>query len=376
LGHTFKSLLLSGSRRKEAIAGALPLTQLVSRFARDIPQDRCVASPTTEIEVFRSVADDALINRMESNSNELATITSHGRGEEMAKSGVLWICPSCRTATVPGRKKKRDPDNPDGPRYEPKTCPGCGLVLTEDQAELNYLVMPTGQSDAGALLAPYIDGDDIARRYAPSRPSKELRLDFKGFSFKPAANYTAPKVLIRQAGVGLLAVFDDTGARVPQSVYWYRLTPQAADQGYALEFLLGVLLSRTMAYYIFKRFSEVDPARAHAKVTHERLKNLPVPRVDFANRHQRKLHDEVTVVVKELLRGEAQVGGPEDMRIDVALRELWGLTPEDGLYIVLELAELPEGQVIRDLFPHGIPRQILRTTTDAPGDSLAVATPG
>ncbi len=375
IGHTFKSVVLAGDRRKEAIAGQVPLTQLVARFARDIPQDRCAASPTAEIEVFRSVADDALIDMMQSNGVSLAALTSHGRGEEMAKSGVLWICLSCRTATVPGKKKKRDPDNLDGPRYEPKTCPGCGLVLREDNVELDHLVKLVGQFEGGAVLAPYIDGDDISRRYSRSSPTKELRLDFKGFSFKPASNYAADKLLIRQAGVGLLATLDDTGARVPQSVYWYRLTPQAAEEGYKLEFLLGVLLSRTMAYYIFKRFSEVDPARAHAKVTHERLKDLPIPKIDFAVRDQHKLHDEVVDAVGKLLRGEAETGGPEDMKIEVALRKLWGLTPEDGLYIVLQLAELPEGQVIRDLFPHGLPKQILKSTSDSTPDGLEVSTP-
>ena len=48
------------------------------------------------------------------------------------------------------------------------------------------------------------------------------------------------------------------------------------------------------------------------------------------------------------------------MRIDTALRELWGISGDDGLYINLELAQLPAGQVIRDLFPDGAPKVVLR----------------
>jgi hypothetical protein len=375
-GHTFKALLLSGTRRREAIAGEVPLKQLVARFGRDIPQDRCLVSPTAEIEVFRSTADDALIDEMVSHSSELAALTTHGRGEEMAKTGMLWICPSCTTATVPARKKKADPDNSDGPKYHSKECPGCELVLTEDNVSPDYLVRPAGQSQHGAEVAPYIDGDDIARRYLKLNPTKELRLDFKGFSFKDEKKYTAPKLLIRQAGVGLMATLDDTGARVPQSVYWYRLTPQAQEQGYKPEFLLAVLLSRTMAYYIFKRFGEVDPARAHAKVTHERLRAFPIPKVDFDDREQRKLHDDIVASVTALLAGDAEVGGPRDMQIDVALRKLWGLSPEDGMHILLELAELPAGQVIRELYPDGVPKQILKPADDGSPDEFEVATPG
>lgn len=375
-GSTFKALLLSGARRRAAIAGEVPLTQLVARFGRDIPQDRCLASPTAEIEVFRSVADDALIDEMVANSHELAALTTHGRGEEMAKAGMLWICPSCTTATVPARKKKADPANPDGPKYDSKKCPGCELVLTEEKVSLDYLVRPRGYAEQGAQVAPYIDGDDITRRYFKLTPTKELRLDFKGFSFKDESNYTAPKLLIRQAGVGLMATLDDTGARVPQSVYWYRLSRQAEEQGYKLEFLLAVLLSRTMAYYIFKRFGEVDPARAHAKVTHERLSKFPIPKVDFDNPEQCELHDDIVASVTALLEREAQVGGPWDMQIDVALRKLWGLSPEDGMHILLELAEIPEGQVIRELYPDGVPKQVLKRANSGEPGGLAVATPG
>ncbi len=380
IGHTFKALLLSGEGRRQAKDGKLPLSQLVAKFGRDIPQDRCLASPTAEIEVFRSARDDALIDAMVDNSHGLAELCDRGRGEEINKAGVLWVCPSCLTATVPGTKRKRDPRQPNGPRYNPKVCSGCELELTEDNVGREKLVQLKGQAGPDTVTALFIDGDDISRRYVTITPKKELRLEFKGFEFKPAANYVAPKLLIRQAGVGLLATLDSSSSRVPQSVYWYRLKSEYAEAGYTHEFLLGALLSRTMAYYVFKRFSEVDPARAHAKVTHKRLSNFPIPKVDFSDRAQRKLHNDVTAAVTKLLCGEAQVGGPEDMAIDVALRQLWGLSPDDGLYINLELARLPEGQVIRDLFPKGVPKQILAATDVSTQDELAVSvsvtTPG
>lgn len=375
MAHTFPALLLSGERRRRAIAGKLPLTQLATKFARSIPQDRCAASPTAEIEVFRSARDDALIGAMEAKSHGLAQLCDRGRGEEVNKAGALWVCPTCMMATVPAKKLKRDPDNSNGPRYKTKQCPGCDVTLTEGNVSWDYLVQANGHANLGAVTAPYIDGDDITHRYATPAASKELRLDFKGFSFKPAEHYAKRKLLIRQAGVGLLAMLDDSGARVPQSVYWYRLKPEWEAKGYSHEFLLGVLLSRTMAYYIFKRFAEVDPARAHAKVTHTRLERFPVPKADFTDADQRELHDEVTTIVGKLLRGEVSPGGTEDMAIDVALRKLWGLTPEDGLHITLELAELPEGQAIRALFPNGVPKQILKTTDAVTPDELSVATP-
>lgn len=363
---SFRSILLSGGLRRQAIAGAVPLTQIEAQFGREIPQERCAASPTAEIEIFRSRRDDALMDNMDGHSHRLADLCDRGRGEEMSKAGLLWRCPNCFATTVPGKKRKRDPRRPDDPRYHPKDCPSCGLELTEANTEDAFVIEDTASEDIeGDEVAPYIDGDDIAQRYRIVQPRRVIHLDFEGFSFKPADRYEAPKILIRQAGVGIMATIDSTGARCPQSVYWYRLKPEWAEAGYELEFLLAALLSRTMAYYVFKRFSEVDPARAHAKVTHERLSTFPIPKVDFDDPEQRDLYKTVVDGARRLLSGETPIGGADDMKIDVALRSLWGLTADDGLYINLELAQVPEGQVLRDLFPNGLPRHILTRAAEA-----------
>ncbi len=366
LAHDFSALLLAGDDRKGAIEGKVPLTQLEAKFARLVPQERGAASPDAEIEVFRSARDDEVIRAMDKASHALADLCEHGRGEEMAKSGLLWICQNCFTATVPAKKIKRDRENPDSPRYDKKDCPGCGLSLDEENVGTDFLVKD-GSEPEGEREALFIDGDDITTRYHVVEPNKLLRLDFKGFDFKSGGRYEKPKLLIRQAGVGLMATLDGTGARCPQSVYYYRLTEEAQSRGYANEFLLAVLLSRTIAYYIFKRFGEVDPARAHAKVTHERLSRFPVPNIDFDDPIQKGLYDEIVQNVARLMEGEAEVGGHEDMRIDIALRELWGLSAEDGLFINLELAQLPAGQVIRELFPQGAPKVVLKAVEDGSG---------
>lgn len=375
LANDFPALLLSGCDRKEAIEGKVPLSQLSANFARLIPQTRSAASPDAEIEVFRSARDDEVIGTMDRSSETLAGLCEFGRGEEMAKSGLLWICQNCFTATVPAKKIKRDPDDPDGRRYDEKACLGCGLSLDEENVGTDLLVKE-GSMPSEKHEALFIDGDDIVTRYHAIRPNKLLRLDFKGFEFKSGDRYEKPKLLIRQAGVGIMATLDTAGARCPQSVYYYRLTEEAEARGYANEFLLATLLSRTIAYYVFKRFGEIDPARAHAKVTHERLSKLPIPAVDFHDPSQRGFHDEIVRNVRKLLAGEAEVGGPEDMRIDIALRELWGLSADDGLFINLELAQLPAGQVIRELFPQGTPKVVVKAADTNGEEPAGIEAPG
>ena len=118
------------------------------------------------------------------------------------------------------------------------------------------------------------------------------------------------------------------------------------------------MLSRTMAYLVFKRFAEVDPAKAHAKLTHERLADLPIPAVDFDDPVEKNAHDRIVGHVNTLLHGASVLGGEEDREIERLLRDLWGLTGADGAYINGEFFDLPEGQAVRDLFPDGRPRPV------------------
>ena len=339
--------MAAGDLRERAIKGEVPLTQIESQRGRWIPIQRVLSSPTYEVEVFRSVRDDEIIEGAISNSVKLEALCERGRGEEMSKTGLLWECPGCLCPTTPGKKKK-------GKGFEDKLCPNCQHVLRETTVAQTTLVVPV--KPTGTSAVEFIDGDDISGRYQCIKPSKWLRLDLSGWDYKPKSLYTSPKILVRQAGVGLFATLDRTPARCPQSVYIYRLRKEMAAEGYRHEFVLAALVSRTMAYCVFKRFGEIDPAKAHAKLTHERLADLPIPRVDFADKAQRQLHDQIVANVGRLLNGSEHIGGAADREIETALRGLWHVDNDDGAYINGEFYDLPESQAVRDLFPNGRPR--------------------
>jgi hypothetical protein len=339
--------VVAGKLREDAIRGEVPLSQIESQRARLVPSDRVLDSETREIEVFRGIKDDEIIDALLRRSLRLEDVCERGRGEEMNKAGILWQCPSCLSPTTPGKKKK-------GGGLEDKKCPKCAFLIRTGVAQETTLV--TDSQPAPGSAVGFIDGGDICRRYHRVLPNKWLHLDLSGWEYKPASLYRSPKVLLRQAGVGLFATIDNTDARCPQSVYIYRLLQERQLAGYSHEFILGAMLSRTMAFCVFKRFGEVDPAKAHAKLTHERLADLPIPEVDFADPRQRNLHGTVTASVLALLDGNERIGGAADREIERSLRELWGISPQDGAYINAEFYDLPDGQAIRDLFPEGRPR--------------------
>jgi len=237
-----------------------------------------------------------------------------------------------------------------GGRYADKHCPHCNLGLTESTVDVHSLVTPMG-ADPRINTVPFIDGDDIAGRYVRVRPSKVIELGCSDIDYKADGLYTPPKLLVRQAGVGVSATLDNTNSRCPQSVYLYRLKGSAESRGYSLEFVLASLLSRTMAYVVFKKFGEVDAARAFSKLTLTRLGDLPIPTLHVSDSRHRSLHGIIQAGVGSLLSGATSIGSRADLEIEQALRELWGLGPEDGARINRELADLPSSKILDDLAP-------------------------
>jgi tRNA1(Val) A37 N6-methylase TrmN6 len=341
-GDCYAALLLHGEQRRRAIEGSVSLAQLEASLARRIPQARSLASPDYAFELSRDERDDELMQRMDLAGEPLAKICARTRGEEMAKSGLMWKCTSCDSLNNPGTKAK-------GGGFHSTDCKRCGLTLSDATATSIFLV--TASPEAGAHAVPFIDGDDLPGRYKAVIPSRWLALD-SGFKLKPPQMFVGPKILLRQAGVGIAATLDESNARCPQSLYVYRVNPE--HDGYTNEYVLAVLLSRTMAYYVFKRFGEVDPARAHAKLTHQRLSSLPIPRLALGDARQSALHRQIQTDVRSLLSGAAALGGEADWRIERAIRELYGLDAQDGEYIDSELQALPRSQAINELFPEFI----------------------
>ncbi|MGA2034542.1 MAG: TaqI-like C-terminal specificity domain-containing protein, partial [Thermoguttaceae bacterium] len=342
--------LLTGKLRVRAITGQVPLTQIESQRSRLIPSARVVNSSTSELEVFRGLEDDRIIHEMASHSTPFSGgggLCERARGEEINKAGLLWICPSCLNPTTPGAKNK-------GGGYKDKNCETCGNLLTGATVDSEILV-PAVRPTTDYIT--FIDGDDINCRYTKARPKKWLRLGVAGWSYKDAAVYRPPKILLRQAGVGICATLDESRSRCPQSVYIYRLRAEQAAKGYRHEFVLAALLSRTMAYLVFKRFGEIDPAKAHAKLTHERLADLPIPVANFNRPSEKEAHDRIVENVRKLLDG-AKLGEEEDREIEQLLRDFWGLSSEDGAYVNGEFFDVPESQALRDLFPNGPPKPV------------------
>lgn len=340
--HRIRTLLLAGLERQRALNGKRPLDQAEESGSGWFLQSRARLNDEANISVLVSDDELPLLEKIEACSVPLGSIALRGRGEEMSADGSIWRCGSCGTRTVPGEKAK-------GGGYKDKDCPICHAILSYENAQHECLVSPT---QGGPFNTPYIDGLALTRRYQnPARRFMRTDLEIVP-SLKAAATFGGPKILIRQAGVGITATLVEGDDRFPQSIYTYRPTGAAAEEGYTPEFLLGCLCSRVMNFLHMKRSGEVDPARAFAKLTHARLSSFPIPILNSDRAHE--LAAEIVKDVKSMLNLQ-QYGRETDWRIERRLQELWGISPNEGRYINGFFSRLPAGQALSDLFPDGPP---------------------
>lgn len=340
------TLVLAGKERVAAQVGTKPLQQIEAGLSQQTTQQLGARGGPTYLQVCASDRELDLLHRIEAASGKLSDLTEHARGDEMNADGLVWRCGNCMTYTVPGEKER-------GGRYKNKPCPSCGLTLTSRDVAADSLISETKHA---AFRTPYADGGSITQRYdAPVR--RYLRKDMLPMvpRLKDDGLFKGPKILIRQAGVGIAATLVDDDCRCPQSVYIYRVTEAARSAGYSEHFILGCLVSRTMNYILMKRFAEIDPARAFAKVTHARIGVLPIPKIGYAGSEQIVKDIETDVAI--MLATQAY-GSEADHRIERRLRSLWHIGAEEGRHINGFFSTLPDGQAVSALFPNGAPPSI------------------
>jgi type I restriction-modification system DNA methylase subunit len=351
----FGTFVLVDRDRKRAIAEELSLFQAQAIAGGTIPQARCITDGERgyEIRLFQRDDDDDIMRHLESVGAPLyrahgATVglCSRGRGVELNKEGLVIACPACGLWSPPGIWSAREN------RYLDRTC-SCGHKSSFDAAANRTIVHD--RAPRAANEAPFIDGDAIHRYTALT--VQAIELDVNGIRYKKPELYRPPKVVIRQAGLGINAVLDTSDAYCPQSVYIYRVIPGVAPASVDEAYITGVLSSRVMHYYLFKRYSEIDSARAHIKVTHTRLAAFPIPVPSDAA--QERLAAETADRVRQMMAEQnSEVRYRIDWEIEDRVASLFGLTASQRAYMNGQFGLVHENETIQALFPHGTPRPI------------------
>lgn len=358
---TFRSMTLVDEIRRKAIDGELSLSQLESAYSFDIPQRRCLEDG--EIEPFRYVSDDDLLDTMEANSIPIGAFCKSYRGVELNKAGHVIKCPGCGKWIAPPRG--RDPDTE-------KTCPftdDCGVEF-EYQDRLGEVYLASDNPGEGDVL--YMDGDSFGERF-DELELKGFDLGYDGVNYKDETWYEEDKLFIREAGVGVSVAYEDRTVYCPRSVYIYKIrgdrdamidqydedegwtdpdrVPSELDGAVYHKFLQAVLDSRVLHYYVFKRSGEIDAAQAFANMRQTDVRELPVPVAKLATEEGREKAREIADCVDQLRHGDAELGSDTDWNIEQLLLDLYGLDRSDMVYINQQMGLAAYHDKMQQLYP-------------------------
>lgn len=257
-GHLVTCFRLNRLHRDRVLEGSGTLQEAQRALAHQVPQRRFSENNNSTIDLDLDIKERAFSRMSRFNSRFADFVTTH-RGVELSKKGKVGECPNCGL-WMPF------PTNPV-PR-----CPHCKLEVDLEKANVSHIVLD--HNGRGNL--PFKVGEDLFRYTSQSR--RWIDTTKTGINYKPLELYMGPKILVRKTGIGITASLDYTNSLTNQVVYILRLRPLASKY-LTLEFVLAVLNSRAMTYYLLKKYGE-NEWRSHPYLTQSILESLPFPASD------------------------------------------------------------------------------------------------
>jgi hypothetical protein len=147
-----------------------------------------------------------------------------------------------------------------------------------------------------------------------------------------------------------MATIDDSGAYTNQVVFTWKKRDDLGKSlsPYRLEYFLGVLNSRLMLYRLCIKSGETE-WRSFPYMTQKSIQQLPIRAIDFANRRERKLHDEIADRVAAIIASGKPPTTHEDYQIEILVMQLYGITRAMCRRIFEVLHEVQNLRVIREM---------------------------
>ncbi|MHC4695297.1 MAG: TaqI-like C-terminal specificity domain-containing protein, partial [Planctomycetota bacterium] len=344
--YSFDTCILPIALRRAAQAGQISLPNAIKRAKRQASARCCVGDPECGIPLFGDSDSIRVLDQAFHEALTLGDLCDHARGVELNKGGEVFRCPHCGKWDAPPRRA------PDG-SFRTKTCTHCGQEYRSGTPiQRRFLV--SDLQVRGSEWKPYIDGDSIRRYSVPA--VRYIDTSATGINYKPEGYYRSPKILIRQAGIGVNAILDVSSAFCPQSVYMYHVKDEYRALGIDESLMLSMVCSRLFHLQVFTTFGEIDSSRAFSKLTHKRLSRLCT--VDPASMSAspeliQRIRSSVAVLTAHGLSGHEQ----EDWDIEACWTGLVGLSKDDVESVIRNFNHVHAGDTLLSLFPGGIDGQ-------------------
>jgi adenine-specific DNA-methyltransferase len=263
-----KCLRLTSDQRRAVIAGTSSLATIAksSTYLSDARNWSVLGSSFMPSSHRAPSSSAHKIAAMGSNWMSWVTV---GRGVEIGKRGRTLKCRACGT------------NRPEPHSTLSRKCSSCGQGA--DGADIDLIIASQPPYDSEHTWAPLIVGEDV-RRYKCT-PSRYLRLNVPGISYKNAEVYLQRKLLIRKTGLGLHAALDISGSYTTQVVFHF--IAKSGSPSWYLDYLQGVICSRTLLAWHICGSGESE-WRSHPYVTPTVLSRLPIPKPESGTKEWRQ----------------------------------------------------------------------------------------
>ena len=312
--------------------------EVVQENGHDVDQSRFRANPRYEVDILAEKIDSPIVAIIDDRAIDWASLTEKGRGAEIGKSGQVLQCPYCyKWDNVPRRVKGV---------WRPKVCRHCGRGFAYDKAANHEVII--AEKPRGGHWKPIIPGEAVNRYWLGGVQYIDTTKD--GVNYKVAEFYDGRRILVRQTGVGIYATIDESSRLTNQSVFTWKLrgdlSPELAR--YRLEYVLGVLNSRIILYRYYMKSGDTE-WRSFPRWTQELVQELPVRAIDFSQRRERRLHDEIADRVAAVLATGKPPSTHDDYQIEILVMQLYGITRSMCRRIFDVLHEVQRLRVIREM---------------------------
>ncbi len=239
--------------------------------------------------------------------NHLGFQISINRGVELAKTGEIIFCDRCmQYYPVPKKKLK---------------CPECGFELkTEYIEQIVYDKIP---NNFDSNIKPFISS---INRYE-TKEIKYIRINKEGINYKDL-NIYENRIIIRQLSQDNLicATFNEVFSITSQSFYNLQILQTSIPEFNNL-YLLGLINSRLLSYYLFNLFSSYK--KLFPRILIEKIKILPIklPKTEIEKQLAKKIEEKVRSLLNKL---DKEI----EREIDMLVFDLYQIPKENREYIM------------------------------------------
>jgi len=276
--HHVDCFRLSSDYKKQVIESKLTLEEAETNLLHKVPQSRFYKNDEYVFDIDLKTGEQKTFDKIKKNSLPVKNFVKNTRGAEISKKGIVCQCPKCEH-WMPYPKSKQ-------PR-----CNYCNAAVAIESMTKEKIVL--NHNGIGNIKLKV--GEDLYRFTSMSK--SWINTLKEGINYKNLNIYNGNKILVRKTGVGITASLDYENAVTNQVVYILKLKP-AVEKMLSLEFVLAVLNSRAMTYYVIKKFGE-NEWKSHPYLTQTMLVNLPFPNIDFNSKKEKDLVSRVTKIVRD-----------------------------------------------------------------------------